>query len=87
MRRSHHVNLTPIFFTFYEKPWIPTAMKIRMLEYKIRVNLVTYLAVGCPPLDFSPVADYKPREKPVVPKPTGAFTLPSPTLVAARSRL
>lgn len=56
-------------------------MKTRMLEYKIRLSLVTYLAVGCPPLDFSRVMDYKPRDKPPVPKPTGMFlSTPEPLL-------
>lgn len=61
-------------------------MKTRMLEYKIRMNLITYLSVGCPPLDFSPVIGYKPRDKPPVPKPTGTFFLHPRTLCRLNSR-
>ena len=56
-------------------------MKIRMLEYKIRVNLLTYLATGCPSLDFSCVQEYKPRDKVLAPKPTGMSPFPLPCLV------
>ena len=79
IRYSHHLNLTPIFVTINELSWIPMAMKTRMLEYKIRLNLLTYLAVGCPPLDFSRVMSYLPRDKPLVPKPIGTSLLNPPT--------
>ncbi|SPN97214.1 related to HypA-like protein [Cephalotrichum gorgonifer] len=66
----HQVNLTPIFLTLNAQPWIPTEMKLRMLEYKIRSNIITYLAVGCPPLDITPVTSYKPRDETLVAKPS-----------------
>lgn len=47
-----------------------------MLEYKIRIHLVTYLAVGWPPLDFSRVTSYKPRDKTLVSKPSGEPPFP-----------
>lgn len=74
-RSSHHANITPIFFVLNDKPWIPMAMKIRMVEYKIRLNLLTYASVGCPPLDFNGVTEYKPRDESLVAKPTGTCTL------------
>lgn len=64
-------------------------MKARMLEYKIRIQLVTYLAVGWPPLDFSRVTSYKPRDKTLVSKPSGKRRFlcpPSPAQVKKHNR-
>ncbi|KAJ0308329.1 hypothetical protein COL5a_000768 [Colletotrichum fioriniae] len=44
-------------------PWISTENKVRMLEYKIRMDLVQYAARGCPPLRLDDVKSYRPKDK------------------------
>lgn len=76
---SHHTNATPIFLSFNSMPWISTENKVRMLEYKIRMDLVQYAARGCPPLRLEDVKSYKPKDKDegkdLVSKPTGEFSI------------
>ncbi|KAK1538483.1 HypA protein [Colletotrichum paranaense] len=59
----HHTNAAPIFLSFNSMPWISTENKVRMLEYKIRMDLVQYAARGCPPLRLEDVKSYKPKDK------------------------
>ncbi|KZL87292.1 hypothetical protein CI238_10567 [Colletotrichum incanum] len=59
----HHTNAAPIFLSFNSKPWISTENKVRMLEHKIRMDLVQYAARGCPQLPLDEVRSYRPRDK------------------------
>ncbi|KAF6808362.1 HypA protein [Colletotrichum sojae] len=70
----HHLNSSPIFLSFNAAPWISTENKIRMLEHKIRLDLVQYAARGSPELRIDAVRSYRPKDqdqkKPLVSKPT-----------------
>ncbi|KAI1133837.1 hypothetical protein F5Y05DRAFT_400713 [Hypoxylon sp. FL0543] len=63
----HHVNIAPIFVTINEQDWISTEVKVRLLEWKIRMDLIQYAAINCPPLRFDQFTSYVPRDKKVVP--------------------
>ncbi|TDZ74254.1 Oxidoreductase ptaJ [Colletotrichum trifolii] len=58
----HHVNSSPIFLAFNAQPWISAENKIRMLEYKIRMDLVQYAARGSPSVDIDAVKAYRPKD-------------------------
>ncbi|KAL0944014.1 HypA protein [Colletotrichum truncatum] len=59
----HHVNSSPIFLCFNAKPWISTENKIRILEYKIRLDLVQYAARGSPEIRPDAIKSYVPKDK------------------------
>ncbi|OLN81370.1 Oxidoreductase AflY 3 [Colletotrichum chlorophyti] len=59
----HHVNAAPIFLTFNSKPWISAENKVRMLEYKIRMDLVQYAARGSPQIRLDEIRSYRPKDK------------------------
>lgn len=65
----HHVNLAPIFLTINAQPWIPTAQKIRLLEWKIRIGIMYWLGVGSPSLDFDKALEYTPKDRSPASKP------------------
>lgn len=44
-------------------------MKVRLLEWKIRLDLIQYIARGSPPLRAEEVQSYAPKEKNLVSKP------------------
>ncbi|PSS00788.1 HypA protein [Coniella lustricola] len=58
----HHVNSSPIFLTFNAQPWIPVETKVRLLEWKIRYDLIQYAARGAPVLDMNEIKSYKPKD-------------------------
>ncbi|KAJ0381545.1 hypothetical protein COL26b_000223 [Colletotrichum chrysophilum] len=74
----HHVNASPIFLCFNSKSWISTENKIRMLEHKIRMDLVQYAARGSPQIRADAISSYRPKDKDqnkhLVSKPTGYFS-------------
>ncbi|KAL8383082.1 hypothetical protein RB595_006709 [Gaeumannomyces hyphopodioides] len=57
----HHVNVAPIFLTVNAAPWIPTDAKVRLLEWKIRLDLAQYAARAVPPMSIDRIAAYKPK--------------------------
>ncbi|KAH6648997.1 hypothetical protein BKA67DRAFT_661928 [Truncatella angustata] len=57
----HHVNVCPIFVTLNRQDWIPAELKTRLLEWKIRLDLLQYAARGSPDLDLAKIANYKPK--------------------------
>ncbi|KAK1833346.1 HypA protein [Podospora conica] len=57
----HHVNAAPIFLTLNKQEWIPTAAKVRLLEWKMRMDLLQYAARGCPDLDVERIRRYQPK--------------------------
>ncbi|KAJ0290398.1 hypothetical protein COL940_000916 [Colletotrichum noveboracense] len=59
----HHVNASPIFLCFNSKSWISTENKIRMLEHKIRMDLVQYAARGSPQIRVDAISSYRPKDK------------------------
>ncbi|CAG9999857.1 unnamed protein product [Clonostachys byssicola] len=63
----HHLNSAPIFLTFNKQKWIPMQTKVRLLEWKMRLDLVQYIARGCPPLHADILRTYMPArdQKPV----------------------
>lgn len=63
----HHVNVAPIFLTLNKQDWILTEHKVRLLEWKIRMDIVQYVARGCPTLSVDKIADYVPKDQ--EPKP------------------
>ncbi|KAI1165211.1 HypA protein [Nemania serpens] len=60
----HHVNVCPLFLTVNAQDWIPEAAKVRLLEWKIRLDLVQYAARACAPVSLSlaKIASYVPRD-------------------------
>ncbi|KAL2676747.1 hypothetical protein Neosp_010512 [[Neocosmospora] mangrovei] len=58
----HHVTSTPFFLSLNVKPWIPASTKAQLLEYKIRMDLLTYAARGCPTLHGDLLREYTPRD-------------------------
>ncbi|KAI0908992.1 HypA protein [Ustulina deusta] len=59
----HLVNVCPLFLTINAQEWIPTASKVRLLEWKIRFDLLLYAAQGCAPVSLEKITSYIPKEK------------------------
>ncbi|UKZ83563.1 hypothetical protein TrVFT333_011372 [Trichoderma virens FT-333] len=57
----HHLNSSPFFVTLLSFPWLPPSQKARMLEWKIRLDLVQYIARGCPPLRLDALKSFTPQ--------------------------
>jgi hypothetical protein len=53
--------VAPIFLTINASPWIPTAAKVRLLEWKIRMDLAQYAARAVPPVSIDSIAAYRPK--------------------------
>ncbi|KAJ4302165.1 hypothetical protein N0V88_002301 [Collariella sp. IMI 366227] len=58
----HHVNSSPIFVTINALDWIPAETKARLLEWKIRMDLLQFVARGVPELSLEKLKVYKPRK-------------------------
>jgi hypothetical protein len=65
--RSHHVNVCPLFLAINAQDWIPTASKVRLLEWKIRFDLVQYAARASAPLSVEKITSYVPKGKTLKP--------------------
>lgn len=59
----HHVNVAPIFLTLNAQDWVPEAVKVRLLEWKIRLDLLQYVARGSPELGLEKISGYVPAAK------------------------
>ncbi|ORY71923.1 HypA protein [Pseudomassariella vexata] len=59
----HHVNVSPIFIVLNKQDWISTENKVRILEWKIRMDLLQYAARGCPKILVDKIALYVPKDK------------------------
>ncbi|KAI1768696.1 hypothetical protein GGR53DRAFT_476623 [Hypoxylon sp. FL1150] len=59
----HHINVCPIFIAINSQDWIPIESKVRLLEWKIRMDLVEYAARACPPLSIDNIFSYVPKDK------------------------
>ncbi|KAJ4216664.1 hypothetical protein NW759_009235 [Fusarium solani] len=58
----HHVNSSLIYLTFNSQPWLSTADKVRLLEWKIRLDLVQYVARGYPAISLESIESYVPKQ-------------------------
>ncbi|KAL2760511.1 hypothetical protein ACRALDRAFT_2039136 [Sodiomyces alcalophilus JCM 7366] len=58
----HHINSAPFYITVNNQPWIPAETKARLLEWKIRLDLVEYAARASPPIRFDDVKTYRPKD-------------------------
>ncbi|KAH7633020.1 hypothetical protein B0T09DRAFT_332675, partial [Sordaria sp. MPI-SDFR-AT-0083] len=59
----HHVTSAPFFTTVNAQDWISFDTKVRLLEWKIRMDLVQYAARGAPELSLDAITSYQPKEK------------------------
>lgn len=59
----HHVNSGPFFVTLNRQDWIPVEVKVRLLEWKIRMDLIQYTARGSPELGTQKIRDYVPKSR------------------------
>lgn len=59
----HHINICPVFIAINNQDWIPIESKVRLLEWKIRMDLVEYAARVCPPLSLDNISSYFPKDK------------------------
>ena len=66
---SHHLNASPIYLSFNKLSWLPTSAKVRLLEWKMRLDIIDYIARGCPQPQPSLLSTYKPRDKTLVSRP------------------
>ncbi|KAK0651821.1 hypothetical protein B0T16DRAFT_87862 [Cercophora newfieldiana] len=57
----HHVNAAPVFATINKLDWIPEETKVRMLEWKVRMDLLQYAARGAPELKGGVLEGYVPK--------------------------
>ncbi|XXH00452.1 ubiquitin-specific protease ubp15 [Hypoxylon texense] len=60
---AFHPGKEPKFDFFLIQDWIPIESKVRLLEWKIRMDLVQYAARACPPLLIENIASYVPKDK------------------------
>lgn len=67
---SHYVNAAPLYLVVNTLPWIPIEAKVRLLEWKIRLDLLTYATIGVPDLPLDQIKAYQP-ENPAVASMTG----------------
>lgn len=59
---SHHVNSAPIFLTINAQPWVSAETKARLMEWKIRYDLIQYAARGVPALSLDAIKAYQPQQ-------------------------
>ncbi|TDZ33445.1 Oxidoreductase ptaJ [Colletotrichum spinosum] len=55
----HHINAGPFYPTANRQPWIPDAAKARLLEWKMRMDVVQYAARGCPSFSLDDILRYE----------------------------
>lgn len=58
----HHVTSGPLFATLSTANWISPETKARILEWKIRMDLLQYVARGCPELSLKKLQAYRSRK-------------------------
>lgn len=55
----HAVNCTIFFSAIIDSPWINTRAKVRLLEWKGRMDLILYASRHSPRLDLNEITDYR----------------------------
>lgn len=58
----HCVNLGIFLKAFADLTWLDLAAKARLLEWKVRMDLIIYVHRGCPELRISEIQNYVPRQ-------------------------
>ncbi|KAF2177950.1 hypothetical protein K469DRAFT_732126 [Zopfia rhizophila CBS 207.26] len=58
----HAVNLSIFFCSFLRQPWLSTPNKIRLLEWKIRIDLAMYASPRPPKLLLDEITNYKSKK-------------------------
>ncbi|KAI2633978.1 HypA protein [Xylaria nigripes] len=64
----HHVTVAPFLLTINAQSWIPRETKARLLEWKIRFDLVEYAARSCPEATLEKITSFVPKPEARVPK-------------------
>ncbi|OAA77250.1 hypothetical protein LEL_04073 [Akanthomyces lecanii RCEF 1005] len=59
---NHHNNLSPAFLWLKAQDWIPAAAKLRLLEWKLRTGILTFLSRGSPRFDMAALRAYVPLD-------------------------
>ncbi|RAO71615.1 uncharacterized protein BHQ10_007627 [Talaromyces amestolkiae] len=54
----HAVNCSIFFSAILDRPWISTRAKVRLLEWKGRMDLLIYASRHCPPLNLTEITKY-----------------------------
>lgn len=57
----HCINSSIFFPVFLSQPWLSTANKTRLLEWKIRNDVTMYASRGSPPLLLDEIENYTPK--------------------------
>jgi hypothetical protein len=60
---SHHVHSAPVYPTINSQSWIPAETKARLLEWKIRYDLMEYAVRAAPELSLDQIKGYQPRTR------------------------
>lgn len=58
----HSLTSSPVFLTINKFDWLAPAQKVRLLEWKMRLDIMEYIAQSCPPLDPSSLSHYTPKD-------------------------
>jgi len=58
----HHINVLSIYIVLSKQDWIPLDAKVRLLEWKIRMDLLQYAARACPSLSLDRISSYFPKQ-------------------------
>jgi len=54
----HALNCSVFFSAILDRPWISPRTKVRLLEWKGRMDLLLYVSRGTPPLDLDEIVNY-----------------------------
>lgn len=57
----HCVNCSIFFSTFLKQDWLSEDMKVRLLEWKVRLDLAIYASERSPDIRLSEIRDYRPK--------------------------
>ncbi|KAL5588220.1 hypothetical protein FOBRF1_014748 [Fusarium oxysporum] len=57
----HHVNSAVMYLTTLQQEWLTREDKRRLLEWKIRMDLIQYVARGRPSISAEAIASYEPK--------------------------
>ncbi|MCJ1369866.1 hypothetical protein MMC20_001078 [Loxospora ochrophaea] len=60
----HYINASIFFTSFLKQPWISPENKVRLLEWKVRLDLAVYAAQGSPEPLLDLISRYKPKKQP-----------------------
>ncbi|KAI1326874.1 HypA protein [Xylariaceae sp. FL0255] len=58
----HQVNVCPLFLAINAQDWISTSNKVRLLEWKIRFDLLSYASRACAPASLDKIMAYIPKD-------------------------